>query len=115
MKPALTGINLRAVRDATWIEIGGYWAIQTELMNWIVVREKGDLNSVVGGISRVGPHWYAAFKFHPVYDDEGRYVGDSEVPVVVGWGDDLVGAATGFRKADGDNPFIEGNFADRSL
>ena len=99
-----------AVNEGTWVEIGGFWAIQTSLQNWLVMTQKGDLDTVVGGISRMGPKWYAAYVFHSVRDSEGVYLGDSQVPTLVGWGDDLVGAATGFR-AGGDEPYIEGDFA----
>lgn len=99
------------VSEGTWVEIGGFWAIQTSLQNWLVMTEQGDLGSVVGGISRMGSKWYAAYVFHPVYDAEGAYVGDSAVPTIVGWGDDLVGAATGFR-SELDEVYVEGQFVD---
>ena len=99
------------VSEGTWVEIGGFWAIQTSLQNWLVMTEQGDLGSVVGGISRMGSKWYAAYVFHPVYDAEGVYVGDSEVPTIVGWGDDLVGAATGFR-SEIEEVYVEGQFED---
>ena len=97
--------------ESTWVEIGGFWAVQTSLQNWLVMTEKGDLNTVVGGISRMGSKWYAAYVFQPVHDEHGAYVGDSGVPKIVGWGDDLVGAATGFR-ADELNLYVEGDFVD---
>lgn len=103
-----------AVKERSWVEIGGFWAIQTELQNWLVMRNKSDLRSVVGGISRMGPKWYAAYVFHPVHDDDGNYLGDSEVPTIVGWGDDLVGAANGFR-ANQSDPYIEGEFTGSGL
>jgi hypothetical protein len=59
----------------------------------------------------MGPKWYAAYVFHPVHDAEGVYVGDSDVPTIVGWGDDLVGAATGFR-SEVDEVYVEGQFVD---
>jgi hypothetical protein len=99
------------VNEGTWVEIGGYWAIQTDLQNWLVMTDRADLDTVVGGISRMGPKWFAAYVFQPVYDDGGKYVGDSDVPRIVGWGDDLVGAATGFRPGASDL-YIEGDFVD---
>ncbi len=83
------------VSEGTWVEIGGFWATQTSLQNWLVVTERGNLDTVVGGISRMGSKWYAAYLFHSVHDAHGAYLGDSGVPTIVGWGDDLVGAATG--------------------
>jgi hypothetical protein len=102
------------VREGTWVEIGGFWAIQTDLQNWLVMKNRGDLNTVVGGISRMGPKWYAAYEFQSVHDEHGAYVGDSGVPKIVGWGDDLVGAATGFRP-ETDTPYVEGRFVDTSI
>ena len=99
------------VSEGTWVEIGGFWAIQTNLQNWLVMTEKGNLDTVVGGISRMGSKWYAAYVFSPVHDGEGSYLGDSSVPSIVGWGDDLVGAATGFRP-DRTGPYIEGDLVD---
>jgi hypothetical protein len=101
------------VSEGTWVEIGGFWAIQTSLQNWLVMTEQGNLDTVVGGISRMGPKWFAAYEFQPVHDSNGSYLGDSEVPKIVGWGDDLVGAATGFRTANGAL-YVEGDFVDSS-
>jgi hypothetical protein len=102
------------VNEGDWMEIGGYWAVQTGLQNWLVMTEKGDLGTVVGGISRMGAKWYAAYVFSPVHDETtGSYLGDSRVPKIVGWGDDLVGAATGFRSS-GEAVYVEGDFADTS-
>jgi hypothetical protein len=99
------------VNEGTWVEIGGFWAIQTNLQNWLVMTEKGNLDTVVGGISHMGPKWYAAYVFNPVHDSGGSYLGDSSVPKIVGWGDDLVGAATGFRPSE-RGTYIEGDFVD---
>lgn len=95
--------------DPRWIEIGGFWALRMDSQNWLIVSERGNLESVVGGISTMGPTWYAAYVFHPVHDSDGRYLGDSDVPTIVGWGDDLVGAATGFY-ARASGTYIEGSF-----
>ena len=102
------------VSEGTWVEIGGFWAIQTSLQNWLVMTERGNLGTVVGGISRMGSKWYAAYVFHPVHDERGAYLGDSQVPTIVGWGDDLVGAATGFRH-EGADAYVEGEFVDAPL
>lgn len=96
-----------------WVEIGGFWAIQTSLQNWLVLTEKGNLETVIGGISRMGSKWYAAYVFNPVHDSAGGYLGDSSVPKIVGWGDDLVGAATGFRPEE-LGTYVEGDFIDKS-
>jgi hypothetical protein len=101
------------VSDESWVEIGGFWAIRTSLQNWLVMTEKSNLATVVGGISRMGAKWYAAYVFQPVHDEHGSYLGDSDVPKIVGWGDDLVGAATGFRASETEL-YIEGDFVDSS-
>lgn len=104
------------VNEGTWVEIGGFWAMQTHQQNWLVMSERGKLDTVVGGISRMGSRWYAAYVFHPVHDDAGTYLGDSRVPTIVGWGDDLVGAATGFGGPfTGESPYIEGGFVDAPI
>ena len=95
--------------EPKWTEIGGFWAIQLSSMNWLVLSEKRNLETVIGGISMMGPKWFAAYVFHPVHAEDGSYLGDSDVPTVVGWGDDLVGAATGFH-ASTAGAYIEGDF-----